>query len=220
MKIVIVGGRKKTEFLLKSLLNKKHKVSVVNKDYEYCKFLSENYNCDVICGDGSKSYILEESGIKSCDVLIAITSKDASNLTICKLAKNIYNVKKVFSVVSNPQNVEVFKLLGVNDVISATYIVSDIIEQMAMVDDIYNFIPINNSKINILEIGVKDSYNICNKYIREINLPQKSIIGCIIRGSNSIIPNGSTKIIPYDKLIILCDENIQDDVIKNVSEGK
>ena len=31
MNIVIIGGRKKAEFLLKSLLDKKHTVSIINK---------------------------------------------------------------------------------------------------------------------------------------------------------------------------------------------
>ena len=44
----------------------------------------------------------------------------------------------------------------------------------------------------------------------------KSIIACIIRDLNSIIPNGDTKINKDDKLIILCDVTVQNDMIRTL----
>ncbi|MBC5997424.1 TrkA family potassium uptake protein [Romboutsia ilealis] len=217
MNIIIIGGRKKAEFLLKSLLDKKYTTSIINKDYEYCNELSEKYECSIIHGDGGKRYILEDAGIQHADVVIAMTSKDATNLVICQLAKKIYNVKKSFATVTNPKNVDVFKNLGIDGAISATYIVSDIIEQMATINDIYKFMPIENGKVNILEVIVNEESSLCNKYIKDINLPTKSIIGCIIRGLNSIIPNGNTKINSDDKLIILYDVTVHNDMIRELN---
>lgn len=216
MNIVIIGGRKKAEFLLKSLLDKKHTVSIINKDYEYCNKLSEKYEYSIIHGDGGKRYILEEAGIQSADVVIAMTSKDATNLAICQLSKKVYNIRKSFATVSNPKNVDVFKNLGIDGAISATYVVSDIIEQMATINDMHKFIPIENGKVNMLEVVVDEKSPLCNKYIKDINLPIKSIIACIIRDLNSIIPNGDTKINKDDKLIILCDVTVQNDMIRTL----
>ena len=216
MNIVIIGGRKKAEFLLKSLLDKKHTVSIINKDYEYCNKLSEKYECSIIHGDGGKRYILEEASIQSADVVIAMTSKDATNLTICQLSKKVYNIRKSFATVANPKNVDVFKNLGIDGAISATYVVSDIIEQMATINDMHKFIPIENGKVNMLEVVVNEKSPLCNKYIKDINLPIKSIIACIIRDLNSIIPNGDTKINKDDKLIILCDVTVQNDMIRTL----
>jgi trk system potassium uptake protein len=54
---------------------------------------------------------------------------------------------------------------------------------------------------------------------KNLNLPDKSIIGCIIRDKNSIIPNGNTQIIANDKLIMLCDVNVQREVVDKVLES-
>ncbi|KAJ53740.1 trk system potassium uptake protein TrkA [Clostridium tetanomorphum] len=216
MNILIVGGWKKADFLLNSLLSKKHKVTVIHDNYEYCKILSRKYDAPIICGDGSKQYILEEAKIYNADIIIAMTPKDADNLVICQLAKNVYGIKRTFATVANPKNVEVFKKLGVDTVVSATYIMAGIIEQIATVEEISNFIPLEGGKIVLMEIIIKSEYPICNKSITEIKFPEKAIIGFIIRGVNSIIPKGKTKILKNDKLIVLSPPNVQKEVIKLV----
>lgn len=216
MNILLIGGWKKADFLLKSLLLKKHKVTVIHDDYEYCKILAHTHNAPIICGDGSKPYILEEANIKSVDMVIAMTPRDADNLVICQLAKKVYGVKRTFATVGNPKNVDVFKKLGVDTVISATYVVAGIIEQIATVEEISNCIPLEGGKIVVMEVIVKENYPVCNKSLMHIKFPEKAIIGCIIRGVTSIIPKGKTKILEGDKLIILSPPDVQRDVIKHV----
>lgn len=216
MNILIVGGWKKADFLLKSLLLKKHKVTVIHDNYDYCKFLSRTHDAPIICGDGSKPYILEEANIKNSDIVIAMTPKDSDNLVICQLAKKIYGTKRTFTTVSNPKNVDVFRKLGIDTVISATNVVAGIIEQIATVNEISNFIPLEGGKIGVLEIVVKENYPICNKNLMDIKFSEEAIIGCIMRGVNSIIPKGKTKILAEDKLIILSPPEVQKDVIKLV----
>ncbi|WP_042277129.1 potassium channel family protein [[Clostridium] dakarense] len=219
MNILIVGGRNTSEFILKSLISKKHKVAIINTDYEYCKKLSRKYDALVICGDGTKPYMLEEANIYTVDIVIALTQKDSDNLAICQLAKNVYRIKKVFATVTNPKNVEVFKSLGIDAAISSTYIVADMIEQMATVDEIHRFIPIEDGKVSIMEIVIKENYNVCGKLIKDIGFSKEAIIGCIIRGSNSIIPKGNTKIFLDDKLIVLSSPNAQKNIISDVIGG-
>ncbi|TGE35145.1 TrkA family potassium uptake protein [Desulfosporosinus fructosivorans] len=214
MNIVMVGGRKKIDFLAKSLLAKKHNITIIHDNESYCKYLSRTHDAPVICGDGSKSYILEDANIQGADIVIALTPKDADNLVICQLAKKVYGVKRVFATVSNPKNVEVFKKLGINSAISSTYIMAGIIEQMAAIDEIYDFMPIEQGQIVMMEIVVRDHYPVCGKTLAEIDIPEQAIIGCIIRGVSSIIPKGKTIIQADDKLIILSPPQAQREMVK------
>lgn len=218
MKILIVGGWKKADFLTKSLIEKNHKITIIHDNYDYCKFLSRTYNVPVLCGDGSEPAMLEEANIKGFDVVIALTPKDENNLVICQLSKKLFEVKKTFAIVGNPKNVELFKKLGIDTVISATYVATNIIEQMAMVEEISNYIPLVHGQVGLMELHVKENYNIINRIILDINFPKEAIIVCIIRGLNTIIPKGNTKILAGDKLIILSPPQLQSDVIKFISE--
>lgn len=74
-------------------------------------------------------------------------------------------------------------------------------------------------KFSIIEVVVKDEYYISNKLIKDIEFSQDAIIGCIIRGKESIIPNGNTKILPLDKIIILSLPDIQNKILNNIVRG-
>ena len=218
MKILIVGGRKKADFLTKSLLEKKHKIMLINDTYEYCKKLSRNYDIPVIYGDGSDPKLLEEANIKNFDIVIALTPKDEDNLVICQLCKKEFNIKKALAVVSNPKNVDIFKRLQVDTVISSTYVAASIIEQMATVKEIENYVPLDNGQVGLMEMYIKNNHFVANKIISNINFPTEAIIVCIIRGLNTIIPKGNTMILPEDKLIILSSPELQGKIINFISE--
>lgn len=214
MNIVLIGGRRKIDFLAKSLLAKKHRITLIHDDENYCKYLERTHDAHVVCGDGSKPYILEDANIQDAEIVIAMTPKDADNLVICQLAKKVYGVKRVFATVNNPKNVEVFKKLGINSAISSTYMVTGIIEQMAAIDEICDLMPLEQGRIVMMEIVVRDSYPVCGKSLAEIKIADQAIIGCIIRGVNSIIPKGKTKIQADDKLIILSPPEVQREMVK------
>ena len=66
MKIVIVGGGVKVDFLATSLIKKKHQLVIINRDQDECQTLSEKGGAVVIQGDGTKPFILE--GLRRCGV--------------------------------------------------------------------------------------------------------------------------------------------------------
>lgn len=216
LNILIAGGHKKTDFLLGSLLEKDHTVTLVHDDEEFCREMARKYDITVINGDASKPYVLEDAEVREKNVVIAMTPEDASNLVICQLAKKVYGVKKVFSTVSSPKNVEVFKKLGVDIAISATYVITKVIEQLVTVDEISQFMPIENGKLVMVEAIVKESSPICGKTLSEAEMPRNAVIGCVLRGINILVPRGSTKILKDDKLIIISLSEVQGEVIESV----
>jgi trk system potassium uptake protein TrkA len=201
-------------------MSKGHELTIINKNAYDCKLLARTHKANVICGDGSKPYILEDAEVAGFDLMIALTPQDADNLVICKLAKQAYGIKRAFATVSNPENVEVFKKLGINTVVSATYILSGIIEQMASVDQLANYLPLENGKVQLLEIPVKKEYGISGIQIADVGFTDDAIVGCIIRGGNVIIPKGRTEIRTDDKLIILTTSDSQSKVLECLLGGK
>ena len=210
MKIVIVGDGVKVNFLADSLIKKKHQIVIINHDQDECQRLSEASDALVICGDGSKPFILDDAKVAGFDLMIAVTSKDSDNLVICLLAKNMFGIRRAFATVKNPRNVEVFKKLGINTAVSATYVLASIIEQMAFADQIVHCMPLEEGKLQLLEVVIEPGYKACGKQIMDMCFPKDAIIGCIVRGHNSVVPNGRTEIHAGDKLMIFTSLSSQD----------
>lgn len=213
MRIVIVGGGVKVDFLATSLIKKKHQLVIIDLDQDKCQALSEKSNAVIICGDGTKPFILEDAGVAGFDLMIAVTSKDADNLVICQLAKKMFGIRRAFATVNNPRNVEVFKKLGINTAVSATYVLAGIIEQMAFTDQIVHAMPLEEGKLQLLEVIVEEGHRACGKQIMDLDFPKDAIIGCIVRGSGSVIPNGRTEIHAGDKLMIFTSLSSQEMVL-------
>lgn len=218
MNVVIVGGGKKMEFLVRSLLNKKYNITIINQSEKKCKYFVHEYDVQVIKGNGSKPFVLEDAEITKADLVIALTPKDADNLIICQVAKKQFGVKRVFATVNNPSNVSVFKQLGVDTVINAAYTMANMIEQMASVNEIVQSVSIEDGKVQLIEVSISSNHKICGKKLLDINFPNNAIVGCIVRNENAFVPNGDTIVESGDKLAVLTSEDIKDEIL-NVLVG-
>jgi trk system potassium uptake protein len=220
-RIIIVGGRKKAKFLIKSFLQHQIDVTVINDTAQFCEELAQDFpSATVACGDGTKPYIFEDLNIESSDFLIALMPSDADNLISSQIAKYQFNVKKVYCTVNNPINVEIFKRLGISNVISSTHIVSSMIEQLVILQKIDNYIPIETGQVGLFEITISSKSDVISKSISEIDLPKQSIIGCIIRHGQSIIPRGDTVLMLNDKCLVLVNECDKQETINLLTKGK
>ncbi|MEG0961090.1 MAG: NAD-binding protein, partial [Erysipelotrichaceae bacterium] len=63
--IILIGGYQKAISLSKSLISKGNNVTVINNDYENCLRLAEIEGLNVIQGDGTKAFVLEDANAGS-----------------------------------------------------------------------------------------------------------------------------------------------------------
>lgn len=216
MKIVIAGGKSKADYLIRLLNGKGHQLVVINDDLEFCNYLTQAHQIPVIHGDPCKLYVMDEADIDGSDVIIALKPSDADNLAICQTAKRIYHLKKTVAVVGNPKSVDIFKKLGVNTAISATYMVAGFIEQMSVVENMVNCLPLDQGNVVMNELMIGKSSPVAGKKLCELDLGDGAIICCIIRGTQIIVPKGQTDIQVNDKILALSTPDIQNEVIRRI----
>lgn len=132
MRVVIAGGRSRTDFLVESLASSDHEVVVVNGDRAWCEHLSSRHEVPVVCGDATKRYVLDDADIEGFDLVIALSDSDADNLVICQMAQHYFDIDHQVCTVYNPRNVSVFKKLGISSVVSATYLMAKLIEETSL----------------------------------------------------------------------------------------
>ncbi len=214
MNIVIVGGGKLGYHLAISLLDKGYAVNLIEKDKIKCSYIADSLDAQVVLGDGTDLSILESANILNTDYFIAVTGRDQDNLVACQLAKYRFNVKKVIARVNNPENLEIFKSLGVNIAVSSTDIITNIIEQEIQITEIKLLAKLNEADANICSINIPHNSNIDGKQIKDINMPKSSLIVSIIREEKLIIPKGDTKIKDGDEIIAVCKKSGQKNLMK------
>lgn len=205
--VLLIGGRSKAKAMAISLLKQGYRVTLININHEDCMKLAEINGLNVICGDGTKPYILDEAGAADCDIAIALTSKDADNLVACQLCKKQFNVKKTVSLVGDPNKTAFFYQMGVDSVVCAVSALTGIIQQQALIDEMSNIIPVGEGRVQIVEVRIFGESPIADKKLWEVTMPQDCIVGCVLRGDSFLIPRGDTRILAGDTLVVITGSN-------------
>jgi len=203
MYIVIVGAGKIGYFLAKRLCASKNTVSIVEKDKQICEEIAKQLDLLVINGDGCDPEILEEAGAKRAEVVAAVTGDDEDNLIICQLSKELFGTRRTVGRVNNPDNERVFAELGIDVPVDATMIIGKIIEEEVSFSDFVNLMSFKRGKLAIVRVDLSQDSPVINKEVKDIVLPQDSVLVSILRGEEVVVPKGNTVLQAGDDIIAL-----------------
>lgn len=203
MNVIVAGEGKAVYFIAKSFISKGHRVTIVNRDREECRYLARNLKATIVNGDASKPRTLQDVEASVMNAVIALTPHDHDNLVICQIAARHFHIEKTLALVNDPDNEEVFKKLGIDVVFSPSNVIASLIEQRTRYDSIRNLLPLGNGKISLFEISLEEKYPVINKTLREIKLPDNSLVVSIMRSEQPIIPRGDTKLEAGDQLLLI-----------------
>ena len=203
MYIIIAGGGKVGHFLARRLSFDKHTVALIEEDKKVCKEIAADLDVIVINGDACDPKHLEEAGIKRADVIAAVTGKDEDNLIICQIAKERFKIKRSVGRVNDSKNEKIFSELGVDVPIDATAIIAKIIEEEASFSDFVNLMSFKRGNLSIVRVDLPEASPVINKYVRDLTLPEDSVLVSIIRQDEVIVPKGDTVLMAGDDIVAL-----------------
>jgi trk system potassium uptake protein len=210
MTIMIVGGGKVGYYLAKTLAPDKHRLVLLESDSDQCsKIAGELSDLDIklMMGDGTDARSLRDAGIEHTDILIAVTGHDQNNLVACQLAKNYFGVPRTIARVNNPKNIEVFKRLGVDSVVSSTAYIADIIEQEVDWAGINRMLSQKVGNLRVKDIIVDKASDAAGKMVANLSLPKGTVLISIVRDKEAFIPDGHTCIQAGDSVIAMSHED-------------
>ena len=127
MKIAVAGSSDYAKILVGLLAARNHKVTVIDKDKEFCEHVCASYDVKAILGNPCQENVLADAGLKDFDMIAAIGAEDTDNFEICQMCRKVFGVRKAVCVVKNPRNVEVFMQLGMDMVINIPEMIADMI---------------------------------------------------------------------------------------------
>jgi len=176
-------------------------VTVIEKDEEVCWQLAETMDAMVIHGDACDYYYQDEAQVNRANVFAAVTGDDDDNLVACQLARISFGVPKLVARVNNPKNEPIFTAMGI-DAVSSTFIVAGLIESMTTVQDIVTLHTLHKGRLAVVELDIPPGGSgACSCAVKELGLPEGSVLISLVRGDEVIIPRGGDRILPGDQVI-------------------
>lgn len=203
MRIILIGGGKIVYFLARQFINEGYHVTIINRDPQDARDLAQRTRATVVLGEGSSPERLNEAGAMRADVVLALTEHDQDNLIACQLAKRLYGVRRTLALVNDPDNEELFQKLGVGVAFSATRVIASLIERQTNFDDITRLMPIANGRVNVSDLHLHPGAPSIGKTLQEIPLSEGSLVACIVRNDEVLVPRGGTRLQAEDHLILI-----------------
>lgn len=203
MYIIVIGGGQVGYHLARTLIQKGHEVLVVEKEPRRAGEITDELGPIVFEGDGCEFRVLQQIGTSRADVVTAVTGDDEDNLITCQIAKRKFDVPRTIARINDPRNEDIFRRLGIDEIVSSTKVIDDLIEQEIATGDIIPLAALRRGSLEIVEANIRKDSPAAGRAVRDLNLPAKSLITCVIRGGEAILPGGDTLLYPDDVVIAM-----------------
>jgi trk system potassium uptake protein TrkA len=178
---IVVGGGGKVGYHLARALLADHEVLVIEENPQRVEFIAEELGSDVIMqGDACDAATMERAGMARADLVVAVTGEDQDNLTLCQIAKAKFSVGRAVARINNPQNESLFRQLGIDSTVSATALIMGHIEQELPWQGLIPLLTLGGLNLEIVEVKVPREASTVGKQVRQLLLPQGSLICLVI----------------------------------------
>ncbi|CAA9548708.1 MAG: TrkA-like protein [uncultured Thermomicrobiales bacterium] len=212
MYIIVVGAGKVGYYLSRNLLEEGHEVLLIEKDAKKVERMTEELGSVIVLGDAAEATTLNNAGAARADVIIAVTGEDEDNLVVCQIAKQKFRVGRSVARVSNPRNEKVFRLLGIDVIVSQTSYIMNLIEQSIPDQSFVHLLNLRYADLAIVEARIDHDSVVAHQSIGEIKLPVDCVIAAIGRGAHVTIPTGATELLPGDDVIAVTRSDQEDEL--------
>jgi len=200
--VVVAGGGEVGFHLAKALTEAGHEVMVIESDRRRAQWIEEQLGSVVLNGPADEGRFQLEAGGQRADAVLAVTGDDAKNLVICQLARhNCGPHGRVIARVNDPKNEIVFKTLGIDETVSSTRVLMNVIEQELPTGGFMPLMPLTGSHLELIEAEVAANTPCAGKKIRDLPLPSGATIGGIVR-AGKLVPIGDATLEVGDRIIV------------------
>lgn len=216
--IMIVGGGRIGFYLADSLSRKKYAVKLIEENPAKAEVLAEDLpRVTVSCGNGTQHDLLIEEGIEAMDAFVALTDIDEENIIVSMFA-NKKGVRKSITKIGSDDLFGMLDELGIDNTVSPKQVVASRIISYARAlantqgSNVLTLYQLVNNQVEALEFAAKKQASIYDKPLKELTIKRNCLLACIIRNNEVIIPNGNSRILLGDNVVVVTTHKNFDDL--------
>jgi len=203
-RIIIIGGGVVGLEVAKALeaSSDGYRIKIIEKNRRVAEMAAANLGRTVVInGDGLDLDILAEANVSLSDAILAVTDDDRTNLLAVVRGKS-EGCKVGISLFNDPSLISLMAPLKIDAHLNPrATTVSSILRHIrhGRVRQVYS---VGDAEAEVIEAQILSTSPISGKFIKDIDLPDGVMIGAVKRGIDFIKPNGGTKILDGDVIVI------------------
>jgi trk system potassium uptake protein TrkA len=207
--VTLVGGSRIGLYLAHHLLKSNIGVKIIEKDPERCQVLADMLPyADIVEGDGTDKDVLMAEGCGRADALVALTGIDEENIVLSMYTKQL-GIEKIVTKCNRMQYASMFRKLGIDSVVSPKLnTAEEIVRYVRAMENssggcMITLHHIADGKAEAMEFVAAPDSKTLGVPLTDLELEEETLIACILRGRETIIPGGKTTIQAGDTVVVV-----------------
>lgn len=198
MNIVILGAGEIGRHLAIHLSERGHEVGVIEQEEALARQLSQVIDARVVHGDGTLAAILLEARVSQCDLFVATTTSNNTNLVAAALARRVGAFKTICRVEPAVEQDQLFvnrrQLFQVDHLFSSERLT--VIELAKAIRNPESLLveDLAQGRIELQQVRVSGRSPVAGKTLREAKPPGRLRVGTITRGPSHIVPTAEDEL--------------------------
>jgi trk system potassium uptake protein len=211
VKIVILGAGQVGSTVAESLVSEANDITIVDLDSARLRNLQDRLDLRTVLGSAAHPSVLVEAGIEDCDLVIAVTQSDETNLVACKLAEQLFNVPTRIARIRATDYLVNERVLGeecfaVNLAICPEQVLTDYIVKLVHFPEALQVLEFAHGKVSLVAVRAFQGGPLVGHQLKDIRSHIPSVntrIAAIFRGDSPIVPEGDTVVEAGDEVFCL-----------------
>lgn len=224
MKVIIVGAGRTGKNIIKQLSQEGHTIVAIDTSERTLSDIIAEYDVQCVCGNGCDGETLIEAGIKSTDLLVAVTNSDELNVLVCIIG-GTFGVKNTIAHVRDAKYFAQFdaekEKLGITSLVNPEATLGEEIASLLEYPAAEKVSSFGEGKLQIVEIPVKKENRLCGETLMSLKKESKLpfLVVAIERNGELLIPNGATKIEEGDVISVCARHHEMREVLSFLGFG-
>ncbi len=198
--VILVGLGELSVLLAERLRREGEPVTLIGLDRERVQEMNRR-DLPVIKGSPADSAVLEKAGAASAAALIALTTRDKSNLAVCRLAGEAFGVPNRVALIGDPDIASQVDERGTR-VVQPQLAMALALEGALHFPAAFDMLADHTDGVEVRE-GVLNNPGLDGRPLRRVQLQGDVLILGLRRGDDVLVPHGNTNLRQGDILMLV-----------------
>jgi trk system potassium uptake protein len=218
--VLIVGGGRVGGELARRLASTGHDVTVVDPRPDRAAWVTTaSPTVRFVVGDGADAGALEDAGIRSVDVLAAVTPDDALNLLVTSLARFEFGVGRTIARIVDPAHAWLFGAeTGVDVALDQSDLLTRLIVEEMSLGDVATLVKLRRGDLTLVEERIPTSAAAVGQPLGAIAVPAACALAAVLRGDEVLVAADELVLRAGDEVLAVVHEGAAAELSRVLSE--
>jgi len=227
MRIAVAGAGAVGRSVAQELVDYGHKVLIIEK--EFSRYAPTSVpGAEWFLADACEVSSLEEAEMQICDVAIAATGDDKSNLTMALLAKSEFGIGRVVARINDARNEWLFtEAWGIDVAVSTPLAIVAAVEGAIDVGHLIRLMDLGKGgraglgqgPANVAKLTLPDDSPLVGRRVCDLEMPGNSALVTLMRGNRLIVPAPDDVLRAGDEMLFISGSAVEER-IRTMVQGR